>query len=203
MHSMICYDVYTTSKGQMNWIESSRNNARKKAEVEAAQQAEARKLAVEALEPFERKRKIAEKFLTQFLPIITDLQRELRKEGFGLGLKIYEGYEYREIPIECGSFGKDAVYISCIRNDSDTGQSWTEFYSLAVNLGELGYLSLVPVGQEEHSLGLYCSIQMPINPISYAGRYVSNSHDSKQIATALQELIGKSIEIVEGRKLRP
>jgi len=184
----------------MNWIDSSRNNARKRAELEAAQQAEARKLAVEALEPFERKRRIAEKFLTQFLPIITDLQRELRKEGFGLGLKIYEGYEYREIPFESRSFSKDDVYISCIRNDSDTGQSWTVFYSMAVNLGELGYLSLVPIGQEEQSLGLYCSIQMPA---SHAGRYVSNGHDFKQIRTALQELIGESIEDVEGRKLRP
>ncbi len=184
----------------MNWIESSRNNARKKAEAEAAQQAEARKLAAEALEPFERKRRFAEKFLTQFLPIISNLQRELRKAGYRQDQGLYEGCKYREIPIECRSFSKADVYISCIRNDSDTGQTWTEFYSLAVSLGQLGYLSLVPVGQEEHSLGLYCSIQMPA---SYAGRYVSNSHDFKQITTALQELIGESIEDVEGRKLRP
>lgn len=193
---------------RVSWIESLRINAKKKAEAEMkaeaelAQQEEARRLEAEEMDPRNRRRSVSYDFLSQFLPIISQLQKDLHKDGYQDILGSKDGSTYGNHYFDYVESGEVNAYETDSDHDRDTYSSatWTLNYCMSVRLGDLGTLRLVPTGQDEDSLELCCQMDLPKSH-GHETIHVSNYRDTQIVTTALQQLVGKSIEMLEKESL--
>lgn len=183
----------------MNWIESSRSQAREAMEREAQKQREAERLKAEAERPAQTRREIAQEFLSHFIPIIKQIQSELHQAGYKNVCFPAGNKQFKYSEIRFGYTIRDTMnpYESVDKGDTDTGSTWRENYCLSVRLGELGELSLIPTGTVEDGLGVCCALQLPGNPIKYSRKYLPIGTDLQLVDHTIKRLIGESIEIIE------